>query len=118
MSKRYKHGMNWIRQEKRLSIYMRDGFACLYCGTGIEQDEGLRLTLDHVKHWEGNDASNLVTCCPGCNRAKSCWSLKNFLRKFSNAERVLKRVERALATDLAEFLVEAKALRAARREPF
>lgn len=25
-------GMNWIRQDKRLAIYLRDGLACVWCG--------------------------------------------------------------------------------------
>jgi len=117
MSRRYKHGMNWIRQAKRLAIYMRDSFACVYCGTGIE-DDGIRLSLDHVRHWGGNAASNLVTSCMDCNSRKSCWSLKSFLRKLDHPERVLKRVERALATPIAELLVEARAIRKKRNEPF
>jgi 5-methylcytosine-specific restriction endonuclease McrA len=118
MSRRYKHGMNWIRQEKRLAIYIRDHFSCLYCGTGIEDDDGIRLALDHVKHWGGNDASNLVTSCMSCNSSKKCWSLKSFLKKLPHPERVLKRVERALATPIAELLVQAKEIRKKRREPF
>jgi 5-methylcytosine-specific restriction endonuclease McrA len=26
-----RQGMNWIRPEKRLAIYLRDGLACCYC---------------------------------------------------------------------------------------
>jgi len=37
-------GMNWIRKEKRLAIYLRDGLACGYCGQSIE--DGAKLTLD------------------------------------------------------------------------
>jgi 5-methylcytosine-specific restriction endonuclease McrA len=118
MSRRYKHGMNWIRQEKRLALYMRDNFSCLYCNKGIESDEGMRLSLDHVKHFEGNHESNLVTACMDCNQAKSCWSLKSFLKKLPHPERVMKRVERALATPIAELLVEARAIRKKRNEPF
>ena len=64
-------GMNWITPCKRLSIYMRDGLACCYCGEGIEQ--GAKLTLDHlVCHKDGgtNEASNLVTACHRCNSSR------------------------------------------------
>ena len=56
-------GMNWIRQEKRLAIYLRDGMSCAYCGASVEG--GAQLSLDHVKpHSRGgsNAAANLVTC--------------------------------------------------------
>ena len=39
-------GMNWIRKEKRLSIYLRDGLACVWCGQAVE--DGIKLTLDHL----------------------------------------------------------------------
>jgi len=106
MSLRYKHGMNWIRQEKRLSIYMRDNFACLYCGKGVEEE--IILTLDHVVHRDGNEASNLVTACMDCNVTKGCWSLNRFLRGRKDAERVRLRVERHCAKDVRVFLPEAK----------
>jgi hypothetical protein len=64
-------GMNWLRPEKRLAIYLRDGLACAYCGDAVE--EGAKLTLDHVKpHSKGgtNDATNLVTACLKCNSAR------------------------------------------------
>lgn len=64
-------GMNWIRREKRLAIYLRDGLACAYCGEGIE--DGAKLTLDHITpHCDGgsNEPSNLVTACHRCNSAR------------------------------------------------
>jgi hypothetical protein len=66
-----KSGMNWIRQEKRLAIYLRDGLACAYCGLCVEN--GAKLTLDHyTPRSEGgsNDAVNLVTACHRCNSAR------------------------------------------------
>jgi hypothetical protein len=64
-------GMNWIRKEKRLALYLRDGLACSYCGSGIE--DGERLTLDHLtphSHGGGNGAENLVTACNRCNASR------------------------------------------------
>lgn len=71
-------GMNWIRKEKRLAIYLRDGLACCYCGQGIEDDA--KLTLDHLNpHSKGgsNKPENLVTCCLRCNssRGNRSWSM-------------------------------------------
>lgn len=64
-------GMNWIRKDKRLAIYIRDGLACVYCGRGVE--DGAQLTLDHIRPYSKggkNTAKNLVTCCHTCNSAR------------------------------------------------
>ena len=73
------HGMNWIRKEKRLAIYLRDGLACCYCGMGIEDE--VTLTLDHLKcytHGGSNNPDNLVTACLRCNSARGSRSWKRF----------------------------------------
>lgn len=72
-------GMNWIRKEKRLAIYLRDGMACCYCGAAVE--DGAKLTLDHViAHSNGgsNKETNLVTACHRCNSARGNRSLPKF----------------------------------------
>lgn len=72
-------GMNWITQHKRLAIYLRDGLACAWCGVSVE--EGVTLSLDHVKaHSKGgsNHESNLVTCCKRCNDSRGARSPKVF----------------------------------------
>ena len=74
-----KQGMNWIRKEKRLAIYLRDGLACCYCGQSIE--DGTKLTLDHLKPYSkggSNDATNLVTCCAICNSKRGNRTVKAF----------------------------------------
>ena len=73
MSKRTENwqGMKWIRNEKRLAIYLRDGLACVYCAESVE--DGATLTLDHLKtHFRGgsNEAGNLVTACKRCNSSR------------------------------------------------
>ena len=72
-------GMNWIAKNTRLAIYLRDGMACAYCGSCIE--EGVTLTLDHIKCYSkggSNDPKNLVTCCGKCNSSRGDRSLKDF----------------------------------------
>lgn len=62
-----KNGSKWIRPEKRLAIYHRDGFTCVYCGASARD---VTLSLDHLKpRSQGgtNDATNLVTACLPCN---------------------------------------------------
>lgn len=64
-------GMNWIRQEKRLAIYLRDGMACAYCGATVE--DGAQLSLDHIQPYSqggSNSAENLVTACSKCNSSR------------------------------------------------
>jgi hypothetical protein len=77
-------GMNWISPKKRLAIYLRDGLACVYCGSTVE--DGVRLTLDHLrahKHGGSNKETNLVTCCLTCNSARGKRSWKKFAEKVA-----------------------------------
>lgn len=118
------HGMNWIRQEKRLAIYLRDGMACCYCGQGIEEDDGMRLTLDHLKPYASggsNLPSNLVTCCHICNssRGKRSWKLfaagvAEYINHGKTAEGIIEHIGRVRKLSLGTFLVEAKAIIARR----
>jgi 5-methylcytosine-specific restriction endonuclease McrA len=80
------NGMNWIRQEKRLAIYLRDDLACTWCGAGIEDDEVACLTLDHlIPHSRGgtNEARNLVTSCKRCNSARGNRGMTEFASAVS-----------------------------------
>jgi CRISPR/Cas system Type II protein with McrA/HNH and RuvC-like nuclease domain len=56
----------------RYSIYLRDEFKCVYCGSSPIEDN-VKLVLDHViPHIKTQDNTmyNLVTCCDECNRVK------------------------------------------------
>lgn len=78
-------GSKWITRQKRLAIYLRDGMACAYCGTGIE--DGVELSLDHVTpHCNGgnNHESNLVTCCKKCNSSRGNRSVSEFAEAVAN----------------------------------
>lgn len=82
-------GMNWIRQEKRLAIYMRDGLACVYCLKGVEDDE--ILTLDHLKVYSkggSNHESNLVTACKTCNSSRGTKSVRAYCNLFEDGGQV------------------------------
>lgn len=60
----------WIRVEKRLAIYLRDRWTCLYCGRDLESADEREVTLDHIipkSAGGGNDPSNIYTCCLECN---------------------------------------------------
>ena len=74
-------GSKWITRERRLAIYARDGFACCYCGSAVE--DGAVLSLDHLRpHCQGGDGSstNLVTCCKKCNSARGKRSVAVFAK--------------------------------------
>ena len=78
-------GMNWIRPEKRLAIYLRDGLACVWCGATIE--DGVILTLDHLKPYSkggSHEASNLVTCCGRCNSSRGTRAVAAFARAVAS----------------------------------
>ena len=119
--------MNWIRQEKRLAIYLRDGCACAWCGVGIEQS-GVTLTLDHVvPHVKGggNGAENLVTSCKRCNDSRGARSVAKFatvtaayLNHGVKAEDIKKHVAACPKRDLKEHVIAAKAMIARRGSAF
>ncbi len=59
-------------QLTRFNIYLRDGFSCLYCGSGDD------LTFDHVvPRCRGGQTTwaNTATACSPCNRRKGSLSL-------------------------------------------
>lgn len=67
------NGSKWIRPEKRLAIYIRDGFTCAYCGRSLKGAEPHDVTLDHLlprSAGGGNEATNLVTACGACNYSR------------------------------------------------
>ena len=72
-------GMNWLSKPKRLSIYLRDGLACAYCGSTLE--DGSKLTLDHLTPYSlggSNEAGNLITCCSKCNSSRGNRPVETF----------------------------------------
>jgi len=115
-------GMNWIRQEKRLAIYLRDGLACAYCGSSVEN--GTQLSLDHLKpHSKGGDnsESNLMTCCTRCNSSRGNRSVRGFCKSVAayinhgvKATDIEKHVRNCSRRSLAEAKIEAKKLVARR----
>jgi len=98
----------WIRPEKRLAIYLRDGFRCLLCDRDLHGAAPRDVTLDHVicrTDGGSNEASNLYTCCLSCNSARSSRPLGKYVGAPG-----MKRIRRHLARDLKRFVVMAKAL--------
>ena len=66
---------------RRLRIFRRDGYRCVYCGGSFSAAD---LTLDHVQpRVKGGDHSdgNLVTCCKLCNTLKAGEAVWSFLAR-------------------------------------
>lgn len=112
-------GSKWIRKDKRLAIYLRDGMACAYCGKASE--DGVGLSLDHLvcnSHGGGNHEGNLVTCCISCNSKRRDMLLDDWLVKIhgDDAAKTARWISQHTALDLRPFRVEAKAIIARRRK--
>ena len=109
-------GSSWIRSDKRLAIYLRDGLACVYCGRTLEQ--GAALTLDHVlasHHGGQNTTSNLVTACLSCNSAKQDLTLADWLVTLDDDGELAAFIARQTATSITALRKQAKAILANRR---
>lgn len=68
-----RNGSKWIRPEKRLAIYIRDGFRCAYCGRDLKDADPSEVTLDHLLPrvaGGSNQATNLITACRSCNSSR------------------------------------------------
>lgn len=105
VTKHTRHGMHWIRNDKRIAIYLRDGGKCAYCQA--RPGERVRLTLDHLIPAElggGNEASNLITACLSCNGARG---LKDW-RKFAQSAAIRAFITRSVQQPLP--MTRAKAL--------
>ena len=75
------HRGQWIRREKRLAIYIRDDFKCLYCGEHLKDAKPQDITLDHLEcrsNGGNNEATNLVVSCRHCNCSRGNKALEDF----------------------------------------
>lgn len=78
----------WIRTDKRLAIYLRDRFTCLYCCTDLHDADPTDITLDHVipqASGGGHSESNLVTACRSCNCSRQDKPLARFAGRETRA---------------------------------
>lgn len=74
-------GSKWIRAERRLGIYIRDGFTCMYCGRDLKNAPAADVTLDHLiacSKGGTNENTNLVCACRSCNSSRGDRDLETF----------------------------------------
>jgi 5-methylcytosine-specific restriction endonuclease McrA len=96
----------WIRPVKRLAIYLRDGYCCVYCSRNLCGADPREVNLDHVvSRVDGgtNHESNLVTTCRACN----CSRQDQPVGKFCTAE-VRLTIRRLTSRSLTRYLTLAK----------
>lgn len=87
----------WIVRTRRVAIYLRDGFACVYCGTYLHGCRPSEITLDHLRpRSKGgtNNSRNLVTACRSCNskRIDKPWRVFAGPEAIHRIERFTRRV--------------------------
>ena len=78
------NGGKWLRPEKRLAIYLRDGFLCAYCLRNLADAPANQRTIDHVipvKLGGTNHEDNLCLACKKCNDTKQDRSAWEFLAR-------------------------------------
>ena len=78
------NGSNWIRRDKRLAIYLRDQFRCVYCNRNLANVKPKFRTLDHVipvTRGGSNDETNLLTACKRCNESKGALTAWEFIAR-------------------------------------
>jgi 5-methylcytosine-specific restriction endonuclease McrA len=81
-------GSKWITPQRRLAIYIRDGFTCCYCGRNLKDADRREVTLDHLtpKADGGTHAStNLITACGKCNFRRQDRPWRAFIRANNSA---------------------------------
>lgn len=101
-------GGKWIRPEKRLAIYLRDEFHCVYCNANLHNVDPFEITLDHVKcrsNGGNNHESNLITACRSCNSARGDKKISEWADVATR-----KTIRRNTARKLAKYLKLAKAI--------
>jgi len=90
-------GMDWIRLPKRMAVYHRDSFDCVWCKGVFPVDPlGYGLSLDHLDSTKGHNPANLVTCCRSCNSVKKDLTLREWYAYLASEGRNIKAIKRRI----------------------
>lgn len=101
----------WITPAKRLAIYVRDNFVCLYCGTDLRSYKPANVTLDHVvprSRGGSNRENNLVTACRSCNSARGNKTVQEYAPGGA-LQRIHTQLRKNLNVDLAKAIISGEA---------
>jgi 5-methylcytosine-specific restriction endonuclease McrA len=101
----------WIRREKRLAIYLRDDFRCVYCGAVLRYARPSEVTLDHLlprSAGGNNEAYNLVTADKSCNSSRRDTPWTDYATGGAR-DRIEQLRHRPLNLELARALIEDRA---------
>ena len=88
------NGSKWIHRPRRLAIYERDGYRCVWCGIQVEAK--ISACLDHlVPRSQGgtHKSNNLVTSCFDCNSDRGDCPWEIFARDDQVLEYIRKVIE-------------------------
>lgn len=87
-------GMDWIRLHKRLAIYHRDSFDCVWCCSVFPVDPlGYGLSLDHLGSTKDHSPANLVTCCRSCNSVRKDLPLSKWYKYLAAGGRDIRAIK-------------------------
>ena len=106
------HTKKWIRNEKRLAIYLRDNCQCIYCGKTLL--DKIMLSLDHIlprnSGISDNTPNNLITSCVNCNSARQDKNIQEYLTLImgDNAHIVMAKIVELTQKDIKPYLLLAK----------
>jgi 5-methylcytosine-specific restriction endonuclease McrA len=110
--------MAWIGRARRLAIYMRDNFTCMYCGLNLLHSNNPHdVTLDHLvprSRGGNNRTTNLITACRSCNSSRQAMSWRKFAGDEQIIALIVKHRRHKLNIKLARSLVRAERKKAAK----
>jgi 5-methylcytosine-specific restriction endonuclease McrA len=104
---------SWITALRRLAVYLRDGFCCVYCERDLHNVRPSEITLDHVRATgaghRGADHSNhnIVTACSQCNSSKKDRTLATFANDAAK-RRVRNALRRKVNVALARSIIASR----------
>jgi 5-methylcytosine-specific restriction endonuclease McrA len=104
-------GSRWIQPWRRLAIYMRDSFACQYCGRNLLGAKKEDVTLDHLRchtNKGGDESTNLVTACRSCNSSRQDKPWRRYATGGA-IQRIAKTRYRKLNEQLAKAIIKGTA---------
>lgn len=106
--KTYRYKGAGVPKAKRLAIFTRDGWKCVYCDVDVRLLAKNHATLDHLIPNRDDSQKNLVTACFGCNQAKSNRHYHLFLAdvKPDSAQQIIEKIH-----DLISRGIDVKAAR-------